>query len=373
MATRKKGTRTTTTSEAATALGALGAAKGGRARAEVLAPSQRSEVARKAAQARWKNRLLKDDQGSTAVDSEASAPRPGKGDDDADAPPSDNTVPDTTTGPSDVPTYSMFPGTLTLGGLQLACHVLNDGRRVFAQQEMVAVLTGGTRHGNLARYLKANPLTVEMVSKLPIIPFRIPKGNVAYGYKATFLVDMCTAFVEAWEQDKLKDVQYSIVRRAEIMLRACAKVGIEALVDEATGYQKFRKKQELQVKLKAFIAEEMQEWVVMFPDQFWYELARLENVHYSPRSRPLRWGKYVMAFVYDAMDKDVGNRLRALNPDPHYKQNHHQWLAQYGKAELQKQLWQVIGIMQACKDMAEFRKKFAHVFKHVPLQLDLLD
>jgi len=37
--------------------------------------------------------------------------------------------------------------------------------------------------------------------------------------------------------------------------------------------------------------------------------------HYSPRSRPLRWGKYIMAFVYDAVDGDIGKKLRAINPD----------------------------------------------------------
>jgi hypothetical protein len=37
----------------AVALGRLGAQKGGRARAEKLTPEQRSEIARKAVQARW--------------------------------------------------------------------------------------------------------------------------------------------------------------------------------------------------------------------------------------------------------------------------------------------------------------------------------
>jgi hypothetical protein len=51
--------------------------------------------------------------------------------------------------------------------------------------------------------------------------------------------------------------------------------GIIALIDEATGYDKFKKKQEYQLKLQAFIA-----------DEFWYEyeVARLEGIHYSPRS-----------------------------------------------------------------------------------------
>jgi len=54
----------------------------------------------------------------------------------------------------------------------------------------------------------------------------------------------------------------------------------------------------------------------MLPEEFWLELARLESVRYSPRSRPLRWGKYVMMFVYDAIDKDVGKTLREKNPNP---------------------------------------------------------
>ena len=40
----------------AVALGRLGGKKGGKARAAKLTPEQRSEIARKAAQARWSNR-----------------------------------------------------------------------------------------------------------------------------------------------------------------------------------------------------------------------------------------------------------------------------------------------------------------------------
>ena len=63
----------------------------------------------------------------------------------------------------------------------------------------------------------------------------------------------------------LKANQERLARMAEIIVRSCAKVGIEALVDEATGYQQVREKRALQIKLQAFIAEEMQEWVKTFP------------------------------------------------------------------------------------------------------------
>lgn len=103
--------------------------------------------------------------------------------------------------------------------------------------------------------------------------------------------------------------------------------GIIALIDEATGYQKVRARNALQVKLQAFIADELQEWAVMFPESFWIELARLEGVRYPARSRPLRWGKYVMLFVYDAIDEDVGRQLRKKNPNPRFLRNHHQNLS----------------------------------------------
>src|SRR5690349_4529028 len=108
----------------------------------------------------------------------------------------------------------------------------------------------------------------------------------------------------------------------------------------------------------------------MFPHEFWFELARLEGVHYSPRNRPLRWGKYVMAFVYDAVDKDVGKKLREINPDTHFKQNHHQWLKDFGRQKVNDQLQRVIAVMKLCDDMEDFKKKFAHVFKNTPLQTE---
>jgi len=152
--------------------------------------------------------------------------------------------------------------------------------------------------------------------------------TTAIGYEATLLVEICDKYLEARDQKLLRGRQYKLADQAEIIIRACAKVGIIALIDEATGYQKVRAKNALQLKLQAFIADELQEWARMFPEEFWYELARLEGVRYSARSRPLRWGRYVMMFVYDAIDPDVGKELRKKNPSPRFMRNHHQWLKQ---------------------------------------------
>lgn len=233
-----------------------------------------------------------------------------------------------------------------------------------AQREVVRVLTGLSK-GGLDRYLHALRSYIDPeVILSQAIQFKIPgtsyKGK---GYEATLLLDICDAYLRAREAGDLSPSQLDLAKKAEIITRACAKVGIIALIDEATGYQEFREKQELQLKLQAFIAEDMQEWARMFQPEFWFELARLEGIHYSPRSRPLRWGKYIMAFVYDAIDEDVGKELRQKNPDPHYKQNHHQWLKEFGKQKVHDQIERVITIMKLCDNMQDFRTKFARVFK----------
>ena len=46
---------------AAVALGKLGGAKGGKARAEKLTPEQRTEIARKVAKARWAKKKQEDE------------------------------------------------------------------------------------------------------------------------------------------------------------------------------------------------------------------------------------------------------------------------------------------------------------------------
>jgi len=45
-----------------------------------------------------------------------------------------------------------------------------------------------------------------------------------------------------------------------VFATACAKVGLDALVDEATGNQYERAEDALQVKLRAYLAEEMRKW-----------------------------------------------------------------------------------------------------------------
>ncbi|MFC1977379.1 P63C domain-containing protein [Chloroflexota bacterium] len=342
----------------AKALSKLGASKGGNARASVLTPEERREIAQKAVRTRWAKAkgipIEEVGQVSSPLDQVLEITKP-----------QGNNQP-----------LSAFQGELKIGDVSFACHVLNDFRRVLAQREVVGILTGNKK-GGLARYLKANALQdyidIEKIAE-HTIEFAIPGSQYkATGYEATLLVEICDAYLRARDDNKLSRQQDHLAKQAEIIIRACAKVGIIALIDEATGYQEIRAKNALQLKLQAYISDELQEWARMFPQEFFFELARLENIHYSPRNRPIRWGKYILAFVYAAVDEDVAKELKRRIPNPHKGQNLHQLLRKVGREKVSAQVNQVLGVMKTCKNMDDFKRAFDRIFKGMPTQIDFFD
>lgn len=357
---------------AAKAFSKLGASKGGKARASVLTPDERKEIARNAVKARWaKARGARE---LTQEDGQVESLRKADNNPQGDRPDSLHVGPEYRT------RISLFKGDVQFGNITVPCHVLNDGSRVIAQREVVKALTQQERpSGSITRLIGVPALApyinADDVAK-KVLQYELSGPGhqmTAYGYEATLLIELCEAFLRARDDDALSDGQLRMARRADIILRACAKVGIIALIDEATGYQEVRQKNALQLKLQAFIADDMQEWAKLFPDEFWLELARIEHTKYMPRGRPLRWGKYVMAFIYDAVDADVGQQLRRLNPNPHHRMNHHQWLKKFGRDKIRDHINQVIGAMKTCQDMDAFKQKFAHVFNEDPLQMNFFD
>ena len=70
---------------------------------------------------------------------------------------------------------------------------------------------------------------------------------------------------------------------ADMLMRSFAKVGIIALVDEATGYQDKREKDALQELLSIYLTEEKLKWAKTFPDEFYKHLFRLRGSNITPR------------------------------------------------------------------------------------------
>src|SRR5438105_926665 len=80
----------------------------------------------------------------------------------------------------------------------------------------------------------------------------------------------------------LHATQKHIVARCKILIRGFARVGIIALVDEATGFQEDRARDELRRILEAYVDEAFRPWVQKFPNEYFREVYRLHGWAYRP-------------------------------------------------------------------------------------------
>src|SRR5690606_25517328 len=116
---------------------------------------------------------------------------------------------------------------LRIGGLEIPCYVLDDGRRVLVQGGMIRALDmkqgtatkgGGDRLSKFVATKALSPFVtpelVEVITK-PIL-FRVKGGATAYGYEATVLADICDAVLEARKAGTLNYQQDHIAAQCEI-------------------------------------------------------------------------------------------------------------------------------------------------------------
>lgn len=259
---------------------------------------------------------------------------------------------------------------LRIGNIELPCYVLGDERRVLTAasvQESLGIAQGGSMKKGLSRLelfisgkLISPFVSNELSSRVsePIL-FRTPANGKAYGYEAIILAELCEAILAAREAGALQKQQLHIAKQAEILVRGFARVGIVALVDEATGYERVRKRGDLHKILEAYIAKELLPWTKQFPDSFYEEIFRLNGWNYDPASvaRPGVVGKITNKYIYGELPEGVLDELKRKNPEN--KRRNHQLLTEdVGHPHLQSQITATTTLMRASEDWAGFKRIF---------------
>jgi len=267
-------------------------------------------------------------------------------------------------------------GVLPIGDAELPVFVLDNGLRVISRTGATGLLSDRKGGGNLENYLQVSALTPYMPPDLSglSIEFQLHITNkTVKGFSAETFIEICGAYVKALADNALDtERQKEIAVKASMFLASCAKVGLIALIDEATGYQYDRAVDALQVKLKAFLAEEMREWEKTFPNELWVEFGRLTKWKGSVTQRPKYWGHLVTELVYGYLDPDVTKWLKENHPQPRHGRNWHQWLnEQYGLQKLVQHIYTLIGIGKACYNMRELKEKMAELYGKQSVQLTL--
>src|SRR5205807_3312726 len=118
------------------------------------------------------------------------------------------------------------------------------------------------------------------------------------GYKAELLATVCSLFLKADAERKLRPNQKHIAERCRILLEGFANVGINALVDEATGFQEIRDRKALQEILRRYIDGKLYEWTKTFPTEFFKEIFRLKRWEWKAGKMPSLVGRYINDLVY---------------------------------------------------------------------------
>lgn len=266
---------------------------------------------------------------------------------------------------------------LIIGDIEIPCYVLEGEIRVLSQTGMAKAMNmsahGGQRITRFVASKSINPfINRELMTaiKNPVV-FKNPLGGKGtFGYPARVLVDLCKIVLKSRREKRLDAQQDDIAIRSEILMEGLATVGIDALVDEATGYQEIRGKRALANILEKFIADELQPWSKTFPFDFYAQIFRLKGWDFSPKSRrPAVIGHYTNDFVYARIAPGILKELRKKNPvqsSGSRKHRHHQWFTpDLGHPRLKEHLAVVIALMKISPNWTTFKR---HIERALPVQ-----
>jgi P63C domain len=267
---------------------------------------------------------------------------------------------------------------LRIGDIAIPCYVLEDETRVLSQRGLMAglgMVKGSTSSGEDQLTVLANGLLashhidpeVALALKKPIAFKPKHGGRPAYGYPATVLADLCDAMLAARSAGALSGVrQLQIAQQCEILVRGFARVGIIALVDEATGFQKDRAKDALAKILEAFVAKELQPYMAQFPADYYEQLFRLYKLQFPPLGnkswRPSFFGNITNDVIYDRLAPDLLPELKKAASKAERKSKLHQWLTQeIGIPRLREHLASIVAIQKLSTDPIDFALKVDQV------------
>lgn len=309
---------------------------GGIARAKSLTKEERSMIAKNAANARWNSDL----------------------------------------------TVAGYEGEFFIGNVPISCAVLPNGKRIITQSTFLDVLGRSSRpaagtgilttYGDLPVFLSSDdlkPYISEEVNELiePVF-FKNKRDNrKKVGYDARLLPK--TAEVYLRFRDEILKEKKEIPKRyqkmiiaADILMRGLADVGIIALIDEATGYQRDRARNALAKILEEFIAKELRPWIHTFPNEFYEQLFRLRGLSYPVMTikKPQYFGHLTNDIIYARLAPSVLEELKKTIPRDekgrHKYQFHRKLTEDMGHPKLRELLSSVITLMKISKNYQQFHK-----------------
>jgi hypothetical protein len=304
-----------------------GKAKGGVARAKALSPDARTEIARKAAVARWG----------------ISATHKGNFNDEL--------------------------------GIDVDCYVLDDPQKtaVISQSGMARAIGLSPRGNAFPRFLSsqgmADSVSAELREKIENpIKFQWATGGAEaptiHGYDSAILIDVCNAIISAASKGNLTKRYDNVIAQARIITGATAKNGIRQLVYALAGYDATR--EEIIAAFKLYVQEEAKKYEAEFPNDLYVQWHRLYQIPVLERGKPWHFKHLTINHIYVPLAQSNGKILtliRALKEQGGDRQKKlFQFLNELGARALRMHLGRVLEMCESSTTKAEYEKKIRERF-----------
>ncbi len=301
---------------------------GGKARKASLSSEERSRIAREAALSRWED-------------------------------------------PSPKAVFGAADKPIRIADIEVPCYVLDDGRRVIPLSGMLDTLAMA-RGGAMIKGMNRLELFISRERIKPYvsetlfarvqnpIKFRIGR-NVAYGFDSDTLIDIAEAVIQADNAGSLQTQQAGIAHQCRVITSSLTRIGLIALIDEATGYQVRRDKDELQQILTAYLLPEHRPWMQTIPDEFTSEIYRVYGWKRATNNQGPRYaGKLIRQLIYERMPKPILPALDEINPTNgkyQRKHRHHQFLTdKQGLDHFRTLVITMMTLLRISKSKGEFKR-----------------
>jgi hypothetical protein len=302
------------------------------ARTESLPPERRSEIASKAAAARWGKKYKAISSGNFLEDF----------------------------------------------GIDVECHVLDDPTKtaVISQRGMGQAIgfskrgsrlgvfvNSKTMDGYIGRELREkiqNPIVFQHSTAAADSPV-----STAHGYDATILIDLCNSILAANADGKLKGDRYSrMIEQAQTIVSASAKNGIRGLVYALAGYSPST--EEVISAFKHYVREEAKKYEREFPNELYEQWHRLYGISVPDRGKPWQFKHLTIKHIYYPLAQSNGKLLellRALKANGGGRKTKlFQFLNDIGARALRIHLGRVLEMSESAKTKQEYERRIVERF-----------
>lgn len=242
-------------------------------------------------------------------------------------------------------------------GADVKCQalVLATGERGFNRRQVMQLIglhkdNRSDRFRSFLSEIAPNSMNLLDKSESPVI---MPNGGRAQFIPCDVIPDFAAGVIRQAVSGKLHAKRQGLIEPCLKIQEALAKVGIAALIDEATGYQYHRAPDALQDLFARLIRQTASDWERRFHPDYYEAIYGLFGWQYDPaKPKPFIVGRITLEWVYEPV---FPTEILVEIKERQGSEKMHQWLTQEGGLQLmEKQRDAVMMIARSSVDYADF-------------------